>query len=724
VHQDDVPAALPLIALTAGLLAGRHAVAFAVLALLLLALRRFRLALACLALASGAAIAAANASRSVSELRSFERFDPSRFVRIEAALDHDWARRGDVWALHLRQFKADGKSFAGPLTLYSRFAPQPILLHDRVTAEGFLRRNERNSREGWVMSLKSPRLVEYHGVLSPLDPSRWNRVAAARLESCSARYPDEVALAEALALGRSERLSDSMRDNFKRGGTYHLLVFSGLQIALAAALIAMLLRWLHAPRVADWSLLTFAIAAPLFIGPTASVWRASTSIGLFAVSRIARRPTAVSNLWCVSAMIRLAVAPADLADAAFQLTYAGAGAILFAGRPLATRPARWIAYALAAELTITPLTLFHFHQYSAGGSVTTMLMTPIVLAMLLIASLACAFPFDALFELIRLLDALCVRINSISAVASGIFAAPSLAAMAMGFAGAMLGIAFTRGRVRAAVILTSVAIPLLAALHADHQKREIQGQRLILLDVGQGDSILLRSGNHNLLVDGGPADTILPLLADRGVRKLDVVLLTHAHPDHCGGLVAVVDRLEVGSLWLSPRRLAGDCTARLLETARLRRTPIHLIRVGDSGTIGDIRFATLTADSIPRRARENNSSVVLAVQAERIRALLTGDIERETEAALQDRIHKCDILKIAHHGSRSSSTTGFLEKASPRLALISCGYHNLFGHPHMEVMEALRHRQIGIMRTDLSGTIELRLSQRRITALREIDTPR
>src|SRR5438128_11903164 len=108
------------------------------------------------------------------------------------------------------------------------------------------------------MTVKSARLLTYKGQRSRWQPATWNRQLVLRLRPDAATHPTEVALVEALALGRGERLSDAVRDSYKRGGTYHLLVFSGLQIAFAAGAITLLLRWLHAPRTADWSLLGFA----------------------------------------------------------------------------------------------------------------------------------------------------------------------------------------------------------------------------------------------------------------------------------------------------------------------------------------------------------------------------------------------------------------------------------------------------------------------------------
>ena len=380
---NDVPAALPLIAFAAGLALGHsyaEAVGIAVVGLLLIALRSARAAVVCFALASGLFAAAHERATTAAADAAIGPLIADRFVTVVAPIDRDWSARGDAYILRCQRFVADGVSIDQPLTIYVRFVPRAIGMERSIRAEGFLRRSERGVL---VLTIKSPRLLAYEGSLSPLTPAAWNRAAASRIRPFAREHPTEVALVEALALGRSERLGDEVRDSYKRGGTYHLLVFSGLQIALAAALIALALRWLRAPRTADWSLLVFSIAAPLFIGSTASVSRASIAIGLYAISRILHRPTTLENLWCVAALLRLVIAPHDLVEPAFHLTYAGAGAILFAGKALAAWRARWLAYAAAAEISITPLTLFHFHQYALGGSVMTMILTPIVLGIVI-----------------------------------------------------------------------------------------------------------------------------------------------------------------------------------------------------------------------------------------------------------------------------------------------------------------------------------------------------
>lgn len=701
--RNDVPAALPLTFLIAGLATGVLLVNpwLAVAGLMAIAFR-FKHALFA---AIGILLALHVQHRDTRELAAFASFDPGQFVTVEIPLDRDWSERDESHVLRASHFRANGVPFETPIAIYARFAPPQIAMQETLHAEGFLRRNERNE---FTLGIKSPALLSYRGALRWWQPKAWNRALANALESHADIYPDEVALAQALLLGRGERLTKPMKDSFRGGGTYHLLVFSGLQIAFAAGLLAALLRWLHAPRASDWLLLIFAVLAPLFIGSSASVSRASTGIALYAIARICKRPTSLENLWCVAALLRLLIEPRDLTDASFHLTYAGAGALLFIGRHLTKH--RWLALMAGAEIAIAPLTLFHFHQYALGGAPLTFVMSPLIFAMLVLSALACLFP--PLFLVIRWLHRCCTMLNTLGL--SGWFACPPIAALIVGASLAMLALALLRGRHRALAIAAAMLIPSGAAIVRSHSQRSVPRPRVTFFDVGQGDSIAVRSGTHTILVDGGRDERVLPLLADRGIRRIDAVVLSHAHPDHCVGLVPVVAHFDVGALWISPRRFTGECAEALLEAARTRRTPVHFVRDGDVLRAGDLELTAHLAALTFRRAPENNASIVLRARAGGRTFLLTGDIEKEAELYLADHDLRADVLKVAHHGSRTSTSAALLDNVRPRIAVISCGRRNLFGHPHPAVLDLLGERGVRTWRTDRDGTIDVEVTERRL----------
>ncbi|MDQ3282134.1 MAG: DNA internalization-related competence protein ComEC/Rec2 [Acidobacteriota bacterium] len=703
--RNDVPAALPLFSLIAGLALAPVLVnprftfaSLAIVTLLFCVQRNTAAARNTFFVLLGLTLAMRVAHREADEQATFANFEADRFVTIEVPLERDWAARDNTFVLRASHFVANGQPFDAPVAVYARFKPPPMTTEATLRAEGFLRLNEQHE---FTIGIKSPALMSYRGALRWWQPRAWNRALANRLGAQVDKWPEEVALAQALLLGRGELLTEEMRDGFRRGGTYHLLVFSGLQIAFAAGILALFLRWLHKPRAADWLLLLFAGIAPLFIGPTASVSRASTGIALFALARILKRPTSLENLWCVAALLRLIVEPRDLTDSSFHLTYAGAGALLFIGRTIASR--RWLAHALAAEAAIAPLTLFHFHQYALGGTILTFLMAPLIFAMLVAATLACAFP--RALALIRLLHRVCIFLNAFGY--SGFFASPPLHVLITSALAALLALAMLRGRTRAIALTCVLLIPSLAAIVRSVSQHDVPHPRVTFLDAGQGDAIAVRSGTHTLLIDGGRDARVLPLLADRGIRHIDAVVLTHAHPDHCAALPEVIEQFGVDRVFIHARRFRGDCATRILAACSRSSTPVHVLRDAETFHIGAFTFVAHLAHQNFRRARENNASVVLRATAGSRHFLFTGDIEKEAELSLGDRDLRADVLKVAHHGSRTSTSASFLEQVAPRIAVISCGRNNLFGHPHTAVVDALRDHHIRAWRTDRDGSIDV-----------------
>jgi competence protein ComEC len=241
-----------------------------------------------------------------------------------------------------------------------------------------------------------------------------------------------------------------------------------------------------------------------------------------------------------------------------------------------------------------------------------------------------------------------------------------------------------------------------------------------VLDVGQGDAILIETpAGHRILVDGGPSGARLSQVLGRA-RRFDLVVLTHGQDDHVTGLVSLLDRYEAGAVLMSP--LAGNSGAynAWVDALVLSSIPVHEAVAGEYVDLGDgIRLEVLgpppgllhdTEDDL------NNNSVVLRLVYGDVSFLLTGDIEADAEEALlrQGGTLRSTVLKVAHHGSDGSSTPAFLAAVKPAVAVISTGAENSFGHPSPTTR--LRLAGVPILRTDLNGRVRFETDGRRLWA--------
>jgi competence protein ComEC len=264
---------------------------------------------------------------------------------------------------------------------------------------------------------------------------------------------------------------------------------------------------------------------------------------------------------------------------------------------------------------------------------------------------------------------------------------------------------------------------------------EIARNRLSMtvVDVGQGDSILLTFPDGKLmLVDGGgiptfghraPAqmdigeDVVSPYLWDRSIRNIDVMVCTHAHADHIGGMPALMENFHAKEIWTGANS-ENPTWAAFREKARkdgVRIVPLHRGQCFPYGG-AELEVLAPAEDYEPKPAPHNNDSLAFRIEYGRHSFMLSGDIERQVEAELvaDGLVHKTDVLKVAHHGSKTSSTAAFLDLARPTFAVISDGFENSYGHPGAEVLRRFEERRSAVLRTDLDGLITVRSDGRRL----------
>lgn len=264
------------------------------------------------------------------------------------------------------------------------------------------------------------------------------------------------------------------------------------------------------------------------------------------------------------------------------------------------------------------------------------------------------------------------------------------------------------------IILRLVAAALvlccLLCLVACGKDETATGLSVEVLDVGQSDCTLIRQGDAVWMIDAGTTTergAVIGALFDRGIERIDCLVLTHPHEDHIGNARMLLEKYEVGALIVSPYS-TDDLTYRLvLETAEQRGVACHVASVGETYTLGAAAVEILLADE---NAKElNDASVVLRVTHGKTAFLFTGDAELDGETALLSSVAAekldCDFLKAGHHGSDTSSCEAFLQAVTPTHVAISCGKDNDYGFPHQALLERLNAVGATYHRTDAEGTL-------------------
>ncbi len=692
-------------------------------------------------------------------------------------------------------------------------------------------------RKGFAATafVKSPRLIKRLNDERVLLPLAWLYDWRQRLQQAfNAHFaPETAGVLNAAVLGNQHFLSKSASERFREGGTFHVLVISGLHISFIGGLFLHIARKVSRRRLTQFLmsatvLWSYAIA----VGAEASVVRAALMFTMVAFAPVVSRRAASVNALGGAALVLLILHPRDLFDPSFQLTFLSVAAIVIFAWPLLQRMseigswrptraspypprcARWLRvfcealfwsektwrheqsqlnfryrffktppaarferfhcqaflrYGFAAmlvsccvQITMLPLLVVYFHRFSLSGLILNIGVSAIMavliftgMAGLLMAPLS-TFAATPLFELTNLLQWLMVHsvdpfarlsIASVrlpeysgrSAAVYGIFFVPLLI-LAISLprwnplAGPHAPVRKFRSRLVAITAIVQVLLVGIVLFHPSSAGSFQEKLRVDFLDVGQGDAALVTMPDGTtLLVDGGGRPKFIKKNSEgeeiferdtrsigeavvseylwwRGLDHVDYVLATHADADHMDGLNDVMRNFKVRAA-LVARRPAGDReSVGFAAAADKKSIPLVLIGAGDLLDFGPVRVAVLwppASNNVQARS-SNDDSLVLQIEYGKRRILMLADIENKAELALSHQARgalPADVVKVAHHGSRTSSTPSFVAAVRAQVAVISVGQHSMFGHPHREVVERWRAAGAEILTTGQSGTI-------------------
>jgi competence protein ComEC len=589
----------------------------------------------------------------------------------------------------------------------------------------------------WVARASGPAVrIAPPSVIAPIERARARYAAA-----CDRFLPaPEAGLLRAIGMGDRGALDEPARRSFSRSGLAHVLAVSGMHLVVVVLglwklLAALAVRWTWLATRADARALSAALCLPatavyaLATGANPPVLRAALAAAVVLGGVLLRREADAGNSLGLAGMALLAFEPAAALDPSFQLSFAAvAGLLVWAGPlrralPLApARPITWGARLLepllqgacatvAASLAAAPVLAFHFRQLPLLGLPANIAALPLGAGLTVlgaVAGAAAAFHPHLAAPFLWTAWPLAHALRTVSDLA----AAPRWGTLGTGSPGLLgavgcgalaLAAARLRGKLRWAAAAAAAACLLAPPRLRAEAARIRGGLEVTFLGVGQGDAALLRLPDGSaVLMDGGGAAgggpdpgerDVVPLLRDLGVRRLAAVFISHPHPDHVLGLRAVLDAFPVERAFGNGDPGAGDAATVL---ARLRPA---MLAPGQAWERAGVRFQALGG---PRAALgENDASLVLRVSYGRTAIVFLGDLEAAgEEAAVRAGGLAADVVKVPHHGSRSSSSWALVRAVSPRFAVMSAGAENRFGFPSPDVVGRWSAAGAVVSRTD------------------------
>lgn len=549
---------------------------------------------------------------------------------------------------------------------------------------------------------------------------------------------EEGNLLLAILLGDKDKLSEDIQESFKTSNLSHMLAVSGAHVSyIILGLTYVLQNSIIGKKNGKIVCIIFLLAFMAITNFTPSVTRACIMAILTLFSSIIYRKSDVYTNISVAALITLIFNPYSLLDLGFQLSYGGTiGIIIFIKRIQEKKSnSKVINYikqmalvSIYANIIIIPIMMYHFNTVSFTFIISNIMASPIlgiivITGFLFIIASITVKPLTRLIAIfIKPILSILIKISQICSKLpfSNILVVTPYMFNVISYYAIILYCIKSKKNNKCKIIICLLIVLILInfIIYIFPQKL-----RIFFIDVGQGDSTLIITPDiKTVLVDGGGSDSfdvgekvLLPYLLDRRILKVDYVLISHFDTDHATGVAQILGKIDVSSIILTRQLEENDIYRHILSIAKEKKIKLIYVKEGDVLKIGGIKISIIHPENkLMINNPMNNNSIVCKVEYNSFSMLLTGDIEMEAEELiLRKNINlKADVLKVAHHGSKTSTTGEFLKAINPKVALIGVGKNNNFGHPSNEVIQRLKENGTRIYRTDENGEISITVNKK------------
>lgn len=551
---------------------------------------------------------------------------------------------------------------------------------------------------------------------------------------------EEGNLLLAILLGDKDKLSEDIQESFKTSNLSHMLAVSGAHVSyIILGLTYVLQNSIIGKKNEKIVCIIFLLFFMAITNFTPSVTRACIMAVLTLFSGIIYRKSDVYTNISVAALITLIFNPYNLLDLGFQLSYGGTiGIIIFIKRIQEKKSnSKVINYikqmalvSIYANIIIIPIMMYHFNTVSFTFIISNIMASPIlgiivITGFLFIIASITVKPLTRLIAIfIKPILSILIKISQICSKLpfSNILVVTPYMFNVISYYAIILYCIKSKKNNKCKIIICLLIVLILInfIIYIFPQKL-----RIFFIDVGQGDSTLIITPDiKTVLVDGGGSDSfdvgekvLLPYLLDRRILKVDYVLISHFDTDHCGGILTIMEKVKVKNIIISEQAEHSENYERFKKLMIHKKIRLIEVKKGDKIKIGRYsEFKILFPTS--RLLSENplnNNSIVAQFNYNNFKMLFTGDIEKLAEQQIlktEKAEIRADILKVAHHGSKTSSIPEFIKAVRPKIALIGVGKNNTFGHPNQQTIKNLENIKCRIYRTDLQGEIIIKIDQK------------